>query len=409
MSPFPSLVTEVAHRCRSAGGRAWLVGGGVRDHLLGREVHDWDLEVYGIPEPALERLLAKIGPVNAVGRSFGVYKIRKGTTELDVSLPRRDSKVGPGHRGIGVAGDPFMEPKEATRRRDLTINAILWDPLTSEYVDPWNGKVDIERKILKAVDSKTFLEDPLRALRVIQFTARLDFDVHPSLSALCAEAALHELPAERILGEWSKLLLLGVRPSRGIQLAVETGIWRTLFPDWEADPRALCDPLDRFATEVRKEVSPEGRQLALALVVLMHGQSQFSIERALTRLGIHRWAGFPCRDKVLTALKAWNIPLNTDTDLRRASVDAELGLLLRAKQILGQNAAPAQRAAELGVEWAAPEPLLKGRDLTGWGVPPGKAMGQLLGLVYAMQLEGAVASPAEAQTAAQRLLQEAAG
>ncbi|MDX1579118.1 MAG: hypothetical protein R3266_11560, partial [Gemmatimonadota bacterium] len=162
----------------AAGGRAWLVGGCVRDALLGEAVTDFDVEVYRIPEDDLEVLLSALGPVNAVGKSFGVFKLGA-DEDIDVSLPRRDSNAGPGHRGIHVEGDPWMTPREAARRRDLTVNAILMDPRTGELLDPWNGRADLDACLLRPVDRHTFLEDPLRALRAVQFAARLIFDPAP--------------------------------------------------------------------------------------------------------------------------------------------------------------------------------------------------------------------------------------
>ena len=105
-----------------------MVGGSVRDHLLGRHVKDWDVEVFGLSAKDLERALRRVGRVNAVGKSFGVFKMHhEALGEVDVSIPRRDSNTGPGHRGIAVEGDPDMSTTEAARRRDLTINAISYD------------------------------------------------------------------------------------------------------------------------------------------------------------------------------------------------------------------------------------------------------------------------------------------
>ena len=127
-----------------------------------------------------------MGPVNAVGKSFGVFKLNdRSVGEVDVSIPRRDSNAGPGHRGISVEGNPDMTVTEAARRRDLTVNAILYDLQADALVDPFNGQRDLDLRTLRAVDADTFLDDPLRALRVVQFAARLEFEVAPSLLALC--------------------------------------------------------------------------------------------------------------------------------------------------------------------------------------------------------------------------------
>src|SRR5438034_3578476 len=162
---------EIAAAVRDAGGRALIVGGWVRDRLMGVEgSKDIDLEVYGIASDRIRTLLESFGRVETVGESFQVYKLG----DIDVSLPRRESKAGRGHRGFDVAGDPTMSVEEAARRRDFTINAIAWDPLTGGYLDPFDGRGDIRRRLLRIVDPVRFADDSLRVLRAVQFAARLE-------------------------------------------------------------------------------------------------------------------------------------------------------------------------------------------------------------------------------------------
>ena len=152
----------------NAGGRALIVGGWVRDRLLGRESKDIDLEVYGIEAARLRQVLETFGRVETVGESFQVYKLG----DIDVSLPRRESKAGRGHRGFDVTGDPHLSIADAARRRDFTVNAIAWDPLTGEYEDPFDGRGDINRRVLRVVDPSRFSDDSLRVLRSVQLAAR---------------------------------------------------------------------------------------------------------------------------------------------------------------------------------------------------------------------------------------------
>jgi len=167
-SPFPDIALSVARAVRDEGGRALVVGGWVRDTLIGLPPKDLDLEVFGLPATGLRAMLERFGRVDPVGESFTVYKLG----DIDVSLPRRESKSGRGHRGFSVSGDPSMSVEEAARRRDFTVNAISWDPLTGEYLDPFDGRADIERRMLRAVDARTFADDSLRVLRALQFAAR---------------------------------------------------------------------------------------------------------------------------------------------------------------------------------------------------------------------------------------------
>src|SRR3954469_24646903 len=177
----PPLVDRIALAVRDAGGRALIVGGWVRDQLLGLpESTDVDLEIFGLPSDRVRALLDAVARVEAVGESFQVYKIG----DIDVSLPRRDSKAGRGHRGFVVTGDPDMSIAEAARRRDFTVNAISQDPLTGEFFDPFDGRADLDRRVLRVVDPQTFADDSLRVLRGIQFAARLGFTLEPSTAAL---------------------------------------------------------------------------------------------------------------------------------------------------------------------------------------------------------------------------------
>ena len=171
-----AFACKVATAVQNSGGRALIVGGWVRDQLRGCPSKDIDLEVFGIPQQALPRLLEKFGRVEAVGHSFPVYKLasEKGSS-LDVALPRLESKKGQGHTGFEVRGNPEMTPSAAARRRDFTVNAISWDPLSDTYVDPFDGRSDLNNRLLRAVDPTTFGDDSLRVLRAVQFTARFEF------------------------------------------------------------------------------------------------------------------------------------------------------------------------------------------------------------------------------------------
>ena len=264
----PPFVAAIASGVRDAGGRALVVGGWVRDTLLSesripnRESQksnpesripspgkDIDMEVFGIASERLPELLASFGRVEAVGQSFPVYKV-VGTdgVAIDVALPRRESKQGRGHKGFEVRGDPFMSLAEAARRRDFTINAISWDPLTDEYVDPANGRADLERRILRAVDPATFGDDSLRALRAVQFAARFEFTLDEDTAALCRNIRLDDLPAERIWGELEKLLLQAARPSIGFTLARDLGLVE----------QVLAEMMPLIGCEQEPEWHPEG-------------------------------------------------------------------------------------------------------------------------------------------------------
>ncbi len=232
-------IESIARAIAASGGRAIVVGGVVRDHFLGIDSKDYDLEVYGLPVAKLEEVLAFFGEVIAIGRAFGVLRVKG--IGADISLPRRDSKTGRGHRGFIVELDPSMDFAEAARRRDLTINAIGIDPITGEVLDPHGGRRDLERKVLRAVDARTFPEDSLRGLRAAQFMARFEMAADPGLHSLCAALDLSDLPGERMWEELVKLLLKGVRPSLGLEFLRTTALLR-FFPELEAMVGVPQDP-----------------------------------------------------------------------------------------------------------------------------------------------------------------------
>jgi len=405
----PSAVVDLARACQAAGGRAWLVGGCVRDDLLGLPLKDVDIEVHGLPAPALEAVLRGLGKVNQVGRSFGVYKLTVGRHTLDVSLPRRDSNVGPGHRGIRVEGDPEMGVVEAARRRDLTINAMLEDPLTGEVADPFGGRADLEARLLRAVDAATFLEDPLRALRVVQFAGRFGFQADPELIALCRRAPLDELPAERVWGELEKLLLRSPRPSVGLRVARQAQVLRRVLPEVDACPAGAVDAaVDRAALE-RDQAGPAPRPLALMLGALLHGLDPAAAQAALDRLQVHTLARYPLRERVLGVVGAWPqvAAPATDTTLRSLAETHPLDLLCRlAWAASGEPDARAAlaRAQVLGIAEQPLPLLLQGRDLRDLGARPGPLMGRILAEIRRAQVEGRVGTMEQALDLARQLL-----
>ena len=207
-------------------GRPRLVGGGVRDWLLGLAPKDFDLEVGGVDFETLRRTLEPFGATDVIGRSFGVIKVRSRATgeEYDFSLPRRESKTGSGHRGFAVAPDPALNDAEAAARRDFTVNAIACDPFSGELIDPHGGRRDLEARVLRHT-SAAFSEDPLRVLRAMQLAARFDFSLAPETAALSRSIAetFSELPLERVWGEWEKWATKAARPSRGLAVLEEAG------------------------------------------------------------------------------------------------------------------------------------------------------------------------------------------
>jgi tRNA nucleotidyltransferase (CCA-adding enzyme) len=433
--------TAIAQRVREHGGRALVVGGWVRDRILGRPGKDVDVEVYGLPAPALKQLLESIGTVNVVGESFTVYKV----LDVDVSLPRRESKVGTGHRGFEVTGDPAMTPEEAARRRDFTVNAMAWDPLADAYIDPFDGRRDLlERRVLRAVDPQTFVDDSLRVLRGIQFAARFELTMDDGTKELCRGVPLDDLPAERIWGEIDKLLLLARRPSLGFALALEIGVIDKLFPEVRAlvgcpqepewhpegdvwvhtllvldEARARIDDLERpqqVTVMLGALCHDLGKPPTTAFIdgrirSIDHEQAGVAPATALlARLNVQTIGGYDVARQVLGIVAHHLKPHSFSTSatpvgdgaFRRLAAKVDLELLARvaASDCRGRTAAFdcsaidrfVERARALGVEHRAPDPLVKGRHLLELGVPPGPRMGEILRELYELQLDGQLLS-----------------
>jgi len=443
---------RIAATARDAGGRALCVGGYVRDRLLDHPSKDLDMEVFGIPEDALQPLLRSLGRVDPVGQAFPVYKVGA----VDVALPRRESKSGRGHKGFVVEGDPNMSFTDAARRRDFNINAIGWDPLTGEYLDPFNGRADLDERLLRVVDERTFADDSLRVLRAVQFAARFELAVEPATAAICRGIALDDLPAERLWGEIEKLLLLALRPSIGFALARELGVVRQILPEMEPlyecpqdaewhpegdvwthtlmvidQARTRNDDLDRarLATVMLGAVCHDlGKPATTAMIdgrVRSPGHEAAGVGPTtllLDRLNVRTMDGFDVRGQVLGLVtehlrpSAFYKAKDTVTDgaFRRLSQKVDMELLVRFARAdchgrTGTFDCSAmdwflERARTLGVEHRPPAPILLGRHLIELGVTPGPRMGEILRAVYELQLDGSVTSLDEATGEARRLI-----
>lgn len=248
---IPGPVDRALNTLRTAGARPVLVGGSVRDALLDPDLEpkDLDFEVYGALSPSqVARLLRPHGRIGEVGASFGVIKLAtRGADgrvhDVDLTLPRTDSKVGDGHRGFQVTTDPDLSFEEASARRDFTINAIMWDPATGELIDPHGGAEDLQAGVLRHV-SDAFDDDLLRVLRGVQFAARFDMGMAPETVDRCRRLAdaYPQLATERVWGELHKVFTRGVRPSRALDILEQTG-WVEHFPELAATRDTPQDPV----------------------------------------------------------------------------------------------------------------------------------------------------------------------
>ncbi|MBM4016592.1 MAG: polynucleotide adenylyltransferase [Planctomycetes bacterium] len=425
-----SIVRSLARAVAARGGRAWLVGGGVRDALLGRPRKDFDLEVFGLAPAVLEALLRERHAVHDVGRAFGVLKLAD--LPIDVSLPRRETKVATGHRGFAIDADPFLDLTTAALRRDLTVNALYEDPLTGEIADPLGGRADLDARVLRHA-SPRFVEDPLRVLRVAQFAARFRFAIAPETVALARSIDLGELPRERIEDEWRKLLLTGEQPSRGLAFLRDCGALRWFpelaplidcpqHPDWHPEGDVwihTLHALDHFAGARSGDAS----DWLVGLAVLCHDLGKPATtydDKGVWRSPGHDVAGeAPTRAflaritaqadvvesvvaLVLQHLKPqeyWKAQPG-DGAIRRLATRVNVRLLVRVARHddAGRPPRPVgdfpagrwllDRAEALQAADAAPKPLVLGRHLIDAGRTPGREFKTLLDRCYEAQLDG---------------------
>ncbi len=424
---------------------AYLVGGCVRDALLGAEQKDFDIEVFGLGYEALARALGRWGRTDLVGKSFGVVKLTTGSgRDFDFSIPRRDSKVAAGHKGFAVTFDATLAPREAAARRDFTINALMWNPRTGELLDFFGGTEDLKNRVLRHV-SEAFAEDPLRVLRGMQFAGRFDLTSAPETVELSRSirGSYPELAVERVREEWFKWAAKSVRPSAGLRFLVDSG-WDEHFPEIRALIGCPQDPEwhpegDVFVhtghcCDAMAEL-PEWRdadletRIVLMLAILSHDFAKPATTHEAEKGGRirivspgHEEAGGPLALAFLERIDAPNVyreripplvmnhlaHLQTLNDravrrlARRLAPETieHLCVVIAADQfgrpprprVLSETVLDLQaRARAMHLQAAAPRPILQGRHLIDLGMAPGAEFGRILAAAFEAQLDGAFA------------------
>jgi tRNA nucleotidyltransferase (CCA-adding enzyme) len=222
---------------QSDGGIVYEVGGSVRDTFLGQVIKDRDLVVARLPLNAIQSILKRHGKVSLVGKSFGVIKFdsRELEQQFDIALPRKERSTGTGHRDFKVDFDPDIPIEDDLSRRDFTINAMARDISSETLIDPFYGYQDLENKLIRTVTQNSFMEDPLRLMRAIQFAARFQLEIEDkTFQAMKQHCQLiNTVSAERICEELVKLLKAR-KPSKGFVLMHETGLLQEVLPEVEA-------------------------------------------------------------------------------------------------------------------------------------------------------------------------------
>lgn len=449
LSVLPPILVRILRETPSLG-RAYLVGGGVRDWLLGVPCKDVDVEVFGLGFEDLIAALSNWGSVDLVGREFGVVKLTADGQTFDFALPRRDSKIAPGHQGFTVEFDPDLDPSKAAARRDFTINALMFDPRRGELLDFFGGEDDLRKRTLRHT-SPAFREDPLRVLRGMQFAARFDLAASPETLALCRGMApgFPELAADRVFGEWFKWASRSQAPSAGLRFLRDSG-WLGPFPELAALIGVPQDPLwhpegdvwthtlhclDALVTLPGWKSADEETRIVLSFAVLTHDLAKPACTSTVEKNGRvaivspgHEPAGAPLAEAFLRRLGAPNAliervpPLVAHhlAHLQETSPRAvrrlanrlapatihELILVMTADAFgrppLPRVAPPGVAALEtsaraLELDAKAPRPILLGRHLVARGLNPGPGFKPILDAAFEAQLEGAFSDLAGAE------------
>lgn len=433
------IVKGICNTIAQRGGRAYLIGGAVRDMILGRseETKDFDIEVFNLPEHTVKELLENFGlQVEMVGATFGVFKVKG--HNIDVSLPRTENRTGNLHTDFNIVVDPSLSLTRAAERRDFTINAVSFDPLTGEYHDPFHGRADLEHKILRAISPTTFVDDPLRVLRGMQFIARFGLIPHPDTVALCRTLSPLYLSKERVFEEWNKFLLKGQYMTRGLGFLNSTG-WIQYYPelynlvgcpqeyDWHPEGDVYIHTglaLDTFA-KTRWKLGEDHERLIVGYAVLLHdiakpyhtefsegairslehdstgeGMAKHFMEKYMTNqekmieqisllVGAHMQVGSMHKSGCgMSAIRRLAMRVGR-LDLLSHVIDCDHNGKGKPYEIHAPALWLGKKAVELNILNSKPKPLIQGKHLIDtFQFPPGKKMGECLKLLFEFQLDG---------------------
>ncbi len=421
---------QIAKIVESAGGRAYFVGGFVRDRLMGKDPGDIDIEVHGLLPEVLRAQLAQLGEVLSYGSSFGIYGLAG--HDIDIAVPRKEHATGRGHRDFEVFTDPFIGTKEAARRRDFTINAMLQDVLTGQVIDHFGGRADLAAGILRHVDDAGFAEDPLRVLRCAQFAARFGFAPAPETVSLCRRMDLSALSRERVEGELKKALLSADRPSVFFEVLRSMDQLDTWFPEIKALVGLPQDPvfhpegdvwvhtmqvLDRAAA-FRPEVSEPFRFMLLALLHDVGKAVTTEVVNGRIHAYGHETAGLPLIEAFLRRITGEEaviryvlnmVPLHMKPNMKafskssvkstnhmfdEAASPKDLIYMAMSDKPVVSGTTPFEGDSAFlferlkAYEETMAKPYVTGKDLIEAGLQPGERFGELLAYAHKLRLAG---------------------
>jgi len=400
---YPKELTPIIKTLIDAKITPVIVGGYVRDTLLQYQSKDIDIELFGtFTQEQLISILKPFATPHLVGKSFGVFKSTYKGYDIDFSLPRKEYKTAKGHTGFSIVSDPTLSFQEASLRRDFTINAMGFDLLNNQLLDPYGGYNDLNKKILRVVNKYTFGEDPLRVLRAMQMVARFVLTANKVLIDICrkmvSENILDELPHQRIATEFEKLLLKGKRPSLGIIFLQEIGgfqyfnEFQTLTPTQHA---TLHKRLDHTQT---LHYTHNTQHFIVILAVLVEQLCKTSQSSLLEKIVLQK----KVINQTLQLLDV-TFDLNNNNDTKAIyTLATQIDIALYCTYLATRNTQHKaittlyNNAKKLGVLHKPLAPLITGKDLIALGLKPSQKFSYILRDIYEKQIEGKVSTKDEA-------------
>lgn len=384
---------RVVRRLHEAGYQALLAGGCVRDVLLGRRPHDYDVATNATPPTVAELFPRSL----TVGAKFGVVIVRVGGREVEVATFRSEAGYADGRRPDRVV---FTDARQDALRRDFTINGMFLDPVRDEVIDYVGGRADLEKGVIRAIGKpqERFGEDHLRMLRAVRFAARLDFAIDPATwRAMCDHAdKLGRISAERI-GMELEYILTDPSRGRGGRLLLDAGFAGTIFPGMEpskleaglkvlqAWPRRigfgpalaalLCYAKLEQVNKVCRHLKTSNN-IRHQAVWLVTNQDKLLDAMPISKGPLKKWLAEPLFEMLMRLLRC------------RLKTEGRSQIVLRQLQ---------RQIHALGDEPIAPPPLLDGHELMQLGCPAGPLLGLLAEELYLAQLENHVTTKPQAR------------
>ncbi len=425
----------IVERLQKAGFAAYFAGGCVRDRLMGKAAHDFDIATSARPEE-VQRVFRRVTGLE--GKVFGVVRVLEGGWMFEVATFRTDGSYQDGRRPTSVM---FATAEEDAARRDFTVNGVFYDPVRGEVLDYVGGRADLAAKTLRAIGDPAarFAEDRLRLLRAIRFAVNLDFEIDPrTWDALRAHAAdLKGVSPERVREELDKIWT-GPNPARGLDLLDASGLLRAVLPELDALHGVEQPPQFHPEGDVYKHVRLmlshlQEAPLSLALAVLFHDVGKPATSRVdetgRIRFNGHETVGARMTEQILRRLRYSNDVIEETVAMvanHMTFKDAPQMKLSTLKKLIARPTYPlelelhridcsgshgdlsihkylVEQEAAMPPEAVRPPRLISGDDLMQLGIPFGPAVGKILGAVVDEQLEGRVTTRKQALAFAEKM------